>query len=458
MVLAGTAGWAASQRITRPLARPAVLVSHPAAPVVPGAAPALPWPAVGQGAVSVPALGFTAQSGPEAPVPIASLTKMTNALVVLHDHPLPAGASGPSVTIGAADVAEYDDELHNDQSTVPIAIGEQLTERQMLEGMLTQSANDMAYVLALWDAGSIPVFVAKMNALASSLGAVSTHYVDASGYDPASVSTAADCLRIAAAGMRDPTFSQVVGMSSVTLPLLGTRPNIVPEIGSDNVVGVKSGYTSKAKGCMVLAANRVVDGRPVLVLAAVLGQPVPPPVVPPTTTTTSPPTTTTTTAPPPPAAGAAGPPTTPPTAPPTTTPPTTTPPTTTTTVPVDDLQVPDPFRYTRPVIGGLLHAAEAAIVPVTVAAAGQSVGSVTAHWGGAPHQVAVVTSVGAWLLGWPGQTVSSATRLQPVPPGGSAGTRAGFRTFALGTQIEVVPLRVAMTVPEPSWWWRLVHG
>ncbi len=133
-----------------------------------------------------------------------------------------------------------------------------LTERQMLEAMLTQSANDIAYSLAVWDAGSIPAFVAKMNATAALVGATSSHYVDESGYDPGSVSTASDCLRVAAAAMTIPTFAEVVAMTSVTLPLVGTVPNIVTEIGSNGVVGIKSGYTSQAKGCMVLAA--VADG------------------------------------------------------------------------------------------------------------------------------------------------------------------------------------------------------
>ena len=78
----------------------------------------------------------------------------------------------------------------------------------MLEAMLTQSANDVAYSLAIWDAGSLPAFVAKMNALAISLGATSTHYVDASGYDPSSQSTASDVLRVAAAAMLDPAFAR----------------------------------------------------------------------------------------------------------------------------------------------------------------------------------------------------------------------------------------------------------
>ena len=302
-LLLATAGWAGAQRINHPLARPAVQSGVPATLPVPGASPSLPWPAKGQGAIAIPALSYAQQSGPEPPVPIASLTKMTNALVVLRDHPVPAGASGPSITITADDVAEYDTELHNDQSTVPIHTGEVLTELQMLEALLTQSANDMAYSLAMWDAGSIPAFVAKMNALAASLGTTATHYVDASGYDPGSVSTAADVLRVAAAGMADPTFASVVGMSSIDFPGVGTVPNVVSEIGHNGVIGVKSGYTSKAGGCLVLAANRVEGGHTVLVLAAVLGQPTPPPIVPKTTTTTAPkpaPTTTTTTRPRPP--------------------------------------------------------------------------------------------------------------------------------------------------------------
>jgi D-alanyl-D-alanine carboxypeptidase (penicillin-binding protein 5/6) len=352
LVLAA-AGWTGAHRINQPLARPSVHASKAAVLTVPGASPSLPWPGKGQGAISIPTLDYAQQSSLEAPVPIASLTKMTNALVVLRDHPVPAGATGPDITVTADDYAEYENELHNDQSTVAIRVGEVLTERQMLEALLTQSANDIAYTLATWDAGSIPAFVAKMNAVAASLGATSTHYVDASGYDPHSVSTAADCLRIAGAAMALPTFAEVVGLASITLPLIGTVPNVVTEIGKNGVIGVKSGYTSEAGGCMVLAADKVVQGRSVLVLAAVLGQPTPPPIVPKTTTTTAPkppPTTTTTTTTAPPAPGAAPAPVT--TAPPpTTSPPATAPPpppTTTTTIPLNDPRYPTPSATPGP--------------------------------------------------------------------------------------------------------------
>jgi D-alanyl-D-alanine carboxypeptidase len=458
LLAAGAGAWVAGQRITAPLARPVPLTATMGAVVVPGAQPALPWPAKGQGAVVVPSIHYAAQSGPESPVPIASLTKMTTAVVILRDHPLPAGSDGPVIPVTAADAAEYQLELHNDESSIAIQAGETLTERQMLEAMMTQSANDIAFSLAVWDAGSVPAFVDKMNALAVSLGTTNTHYVDASGYDPQSVSAASDLLRVASAAMAIPAFAEIVALPVVTLPLVGTLHNIVTEVGVNGVVGIKSGYTSEAGACMVLAANRSIQGRDVLVIVAVLGQPTPPPTLPkPTTTTTRPapapaPTTTTTTVPgtPPPA--------TPPPTTTTTAPTPSAPAPTTTTVPVNDLPISDPFKFARPTTEALLAATQAAIAPVTVATAGQVVGTVTSTWGGVAHPASFVTASGAWLPGWPGQPVASVTRFVPVVPGSAAGTRVGARVFGIGAEFQAVSLRLAETVPEPTVWWRLAHA
>ena len=124
---AGAAAWAGAQRINQPLAAPTVQArgtdGRHRGRGQPG--PTLAGQGPGGGRHSR-ARATPAQSGPESPVPIASLTKMTTALVVLRDHPVPAGTSGPAITITAADVAEYDNELHNDQSTVPIQTGEVL--------------------------------------------------------------------------------------------------------------------------------------------------------------------------------------------------------------------------------------------------------------------------------------------------------------------------------------------
>ena len=68
----------------------------------------LPWTKNGQSAIAVPSVGIDVQSGPEQAVPIASLTKMMTAYIILRDHPLTVGQNGPSITITQADLNDYD--------------------------------------------------------------------------------------------------------------------------------------------------------------------------------------------------------------------------------------------------------------------------------------------------------------------------------------------------------------
>lgn len=244
-----------------------------AAPVVaPGSAPSLPWPAAGEAAVSVPAVGFAARSGPERPVPVASLTKLMTAWVILRDHPLSHGEPGPTVTMTATDVADYVFRNASDQAGVQVVAGETLTERQLLEGLIVRSAGNLADTLARWDAGTIAAFVAKMNAAARGFGMSHTRFVDATGFDPGSMSTAGDLLELAAALMAEPSFATIADMPSITLPVAGFLYSYTPLVGTQGVVGVKSGLTQAAGGCDVLALATAVDGRPLLVLAAVTGQ------------------------------------------------------------------------------------------------------------------------------------------------------------------------------------------
>jgi D-alanyl-D-alanine carboxypeptidase (penicillin-binding protein 5/6) len=259
------------------LGRPSPAVAlHRALPdtaPVAGATPALPWPATGEAAVAVPQLGVTVQSGPEAAVPIASLTKIMTGYLTLRDHPLAPNAQGPVFTLSAADQAEASAEEGAGATNVPVQPGEKLTERQLLDGLLVHSANNLADVLARWDAGTIPAFVAKMNVTAAALGMAHTHYVDASGLDPGTAGTAGDQLLVTEAAMGMPTFAAVVSQRTVTLPVAGVLSNYVSSVGTDGVVGVKSGFTLAAMGCLVLAGERTVAGHRVLVLAAVTGQP-----------------------------------------------------------------------------------------------------------------------------------------------------------------------------------------
>jgi serine-type D-Ala-D-Ala carboxypeptidase (penicillin-binding protein 5/6) len=195
------------------------------------------------------------------------------AYLVLRDHPLRPGQDGPTITLTDADVADTDRRRRQQESVVPIAAGEQLTERQALQALLLPSANNIAAVLARWDAGSADRFVARMNATARSLGMTHTRYTDPSGYDDATVSTAADQVRIVDRAMRLPVFASIVATPSATLPVAGTVHNTNTLLGRNGFVGVKTGSDDAAGGCFAFRAIRWIDGKRTTITGVVLGQP-----------------------------------------------------------------------------------------------------------------------------------------------------------------------------------------
>jgi D-alanyl-D-alanine carboxypeptidase (penicillin-binding protein 5/6) len=265
-------GAVALVRLEAPAPVAAVTAAMPSTVHVPSSPVLLPWPAVGQSAIAVPSIGVDVTSGPEVPVPIASLTKMMTAYVILRDHPIGPTQNGPPVTMTQTDVNDFDNDTVEDEANAQVVVGEVLTERQLLEGLLVHSANNLADTLARWDAGSIPAFVAKMNSTAAQLGMDHTHYADPSGFDEGSQSTAGDLLKVAGLDMANPTFAGIVKMSSVTLPVAGTISTYTPWLGFQGVIGVKSGFTTAAGGCDVVAVMRTVHGQTTLILAAVTGQ------------------------------------------------------------------------------------------------------------------------------------------------------------------------------------------
>jgi D-alanyl-D-alanine carboxypeptidase (penicillin-binding protein 5/6) len=237
------------------------------------AVPSTVWPAYGQAAF-VQTGQSQIQAGPnQHAAPIASVAKVMTAYLVLRDHPLRPGEDGPTITLTDADVADTDRRRGQGESVVPIAAGEQMTERQALLALLLPSANNIAAVLARWDAGSVEGFVARMNATARSLGMTHTGYTDPSGYDDTTVSTAADQVRIVDLAMRLPVFASIVATPSATLPVAGTVQNTNTLLGQDGFVGVKTGSTAAAGGCFAFRAVRWIDGKRTTITGVVLGQP-----------------------------------------------------------------------------------------------------------------------------------------------------------------------------------------
>ena len=170
------------------------------------------------------------------------------AYLILRDHPLAPGASGPTITITAAEAAAYPNEKALDQSAIPVTAGEHLTERQALEALMLPSANNIARILARWDSGTIPAFLTQMNATATALGMTHTRYTDPSGWDPSTVSTIDDQLKLAQIAMTIPTFAAIVKMPTTKLPVAGTVRNI------NRLLGTRASSASRPAQCPPPAA------------------------------------------------------------------------------------------------------------------------------------------------------------------------------------------------------------
>ena len=238
-----------------------------------GTVAALPWPAQGEAALFVEGVGEVGSSGGQVPVPMASTAKLMAALLVLEDHPLALSQPGPIIIVTRADVNTYVAERNQNESVLPVVVGERLNEYQLLQGLLLPSASNFGDLLANSDLGSVSAFVGRMNTRASELGMRATHYADVSGFSPLSVSVPSDLITLAQTAMRQPVLAQIVAQSQATLPVAGVVRNLDSLLGQGGVIGIKTGHTDQAGGCFVMAADLTIDGLAVRVYGAVMGQP-----------------------------------------------------------------------------------------------------------------------------------------------------------------------------------------
>jgi len=380
----------------------ALLRSLPAAAVTaatrPGAFPGRlsnpGWPGQGEAAVGVDGVGVIASHGSNRPTPIASLAKVMTADVVLHAHPLHGRGGGPMITVTPADVAAYRADLAGGQSVVLVQAGERLSERAALEGLLLPSGNNLATLLAGWDAGSQRAFVAKMNATARSLRLSHTHYSDASGVQASTVSTAADQTRLAMDVMALPAFRQIVGMTSAVLPVAGRRDNLDGLLGTDGIIGIKTGTTSQAGGCFLFAATARAGRRRVTIVGAVLHQ----------------------------AATRAQP------------------------------SILDAALHATTT---LVSGARGVLATHRAVRRGATLAWISAPW---TSRVALRTTRSVVLTGWPGLRIhtSVAGPARPATPV-AAGARLAQAVITAARERTTVPLTAAAAVPGPSLSWRLTH-
>lgn len=222
---------------------PSITTTMASSQVIPGISPSLPWASQGASDIALVGVGSTGSHGQQGPIGLASVAKIISALVIIQDHPLSLGQSGPTLTVSPADVSTYQNMLAAQDSVMVVTSGETLSEYQALVALLVPSADNVAIMLAKWDAGSTAAFVAKMNTTALRLGMTRSHYSDPSGLESSTQGTAPDQLIAAQALLKNPVLSGIVSLPQATLPVAGVVFNVNALVGHDGITGVKTGST-----------------------------------------------------------------------------------------------------------------------------------------------------------------------------------------------------------------------
>src|SRR4051812_44835254 len=194
---------------------------------------------------------------------IASTTKLMTALLTLEQAKL-------SDTFTAANYFPGPGE-----SQIGLERGERMTVRDLMRGLLVESANDAAVTLAEGVAGSKRAFVRAMNRRAQQLKLTNTHYANPIGLDEAgNYSTARDLVKLAVILRTNPFFRTTTDRPAVRL-VTGNRQRTFVNRNTlvrstDWVNGVKSGHTSQA-GYVLVGSGRRNGG--IQLVSAVLGTP-----------------------------------------------------------------------------------------------------------------------------------------------------------------------------------------
>ncbi|QPP10839.1 D-alanyl-D-alanine carboxypeptidase [Streptomyces bathyalis] len=255
----------------RPLPEPELSLSASPTYNFQGPKPSVPWPSEGQAALDVQGLGSFGTSGKQKPVPIASVAKVMTAYVILRDHPVKKGSKGAKIPVDKKAEKEAGLSAQN-ESTVEVKKGDTLSEQEAVQAVMIASANNVARLLARWDAGSEKAFAKKMNAAAKDLGMKNTKYTDPSGLTASTVSTASDQVKLAKKAMAIDLFRETVRMPGYTDTKGDQHGNWNKLVPLDGVVGIKTGTTTKAGGNLLFAAEKKVGGTEQLIVGAVLGQ------------------------------------------------------------------------------------------------------------------------------------------------------------------------------------------
>ncbi|WP_327300742.1 hypothetical protein [Streptomyces goshikiensis] len=260
-------------QLVRPLPDPKLTMTAKKTYTFDGGAPAMPWPKEGQAYMAAAGLGTVGSFGEQKPVAIGSVAKAMTAYVILKGHPLKKGEKGAMIDVDKAAVEDGKKESEGESTVNTLKEGGQISEYDALAAIMIPSANNVARLLARWDAGGDQeAFVKKMNDAAKELGMTNTTYTDPSGLDATTVSTAEDQVKLGLKIVEMPELIAITRLPNWTDASGKSWRNYNDLIPFNGSLGIKTGSTTKAGGNLLFAAEKKVGKTNQLVVGAVLGQ------------------------------------------------------------------------------------------------------------------------------------------------------------------------------------------
>ena len=196
---------------------------------------------------------------PEAVQPIASITKLMTALVVLDaKQPLEQ-----RIKITPAD------RIHGKGWYSRLAVGTTLTRRDLMHLALMASENRAARTLAMNYPGGMPAAIRAMNAKAKALGMTHTHFADPTGLTSKNVSSAGDLAKLVIAASHNPLIRHfsTARHFSVRVRRRLTEFNTTDRLVANptwKIIVQKTGFINEAGHCLVM--ETVIDGRKVVIV------------------------------------------------------------------------------------------------------------------------------------------------------------------------------------------------
>ena len=228
--------------------RPATRTEAPALATHPGRAPAIK---------SAAALVLDQQTGAtifgkntDAVLPIASITKLMTAMVVLDANL----SMHEQLLVGEDDV----DTLKGTRSR--LKVGTRLSREEMLRLALMASENRAASALSRAYPGGNDAFIAAMNRKAGEIGMHDTRFLDPTGLTSANVSTAHDLVKLVDAGFRYPAIREYSTATTYAVRINGRdqnfrNTNLLVKNGAWQIGLSKTGFINEAGRCLVMQAK-----------------------------------------------------------------------------------------------------------------------------------------------------------------------------------------------------------